>query len=60
VQEPCDGPKMATTPSASWSQAVTEGKADGISEGAMILTSPQIQGKKKKPSKWNPQRTDNR
>lgn len=24
MQEPCDGPKMATTPSANWSQATTE------------------------------------
>lgn len=32
VQEPCDGPKMATTPSANWSQAITEESGHGVSE----------------------------
>lgn len=36
VQEPCDGPKIATTPSASWSQAATEEGKDstGVSAGS--------------------------
>lgn len=36
MQEPCDGPKIATTPSASWSQAATEEGKDstGVSAGS--------------------------
>ena len=35
MQEPWDGPKIATTPSASWSQAAAEGGKEGagISDG---------------------------
>lgn len=52
VQEPCDGPKIATTPSASWSQAAAEGGKDaqgsvlglvkqlGPGPGAMVLMVP--------------------